>query len=157
MSTNGFIADLLDRSNKFYKTSLLQFKFNKKILGTKIRVERVIKSSKYRKVFGSVYTSENLDDDEIQVFDYVALLNLNDMKKLFQKNIDQLDFFDNEMILQKGDVISYRRNDQEYQFKISEVETFSEAEGVLYRYQIMGLMETQLDMYNNQETKEIEF
>lgn len=142
MSGNGFIRDVLDTSNKFYHISLKQFKFYKKILGTKVQVQRVISESKYRDVFGSLYTSENLDDCEIEKFDYIALINMNDMKKLFAKNIEQLEFYDNEDILHKGDVLSYKRKDQEYKFKVSEVETFSEAEGVLYKYTVIGIVET---------------
>ena len=78
MSGNGFIRDVLDTSNKFYHISLKQFKFYKKILGTKVQVQRVIAKSKYRDVFGSLYTSENLDDCEIEQFDYIALINMNE-------------------------------------------------------------------------------
>jgi hypothetical protein len=146
--SNGFVADLLDNSNKFHSVALNQFKLNKKLLGTKVSVERISPNSKYREVFGGLYTSENLDDSEIERFSYVILLNMNDMKNLLSKNVNSLEIFDNENILRLGDVLSYRRRDQEYQFKVSSVETFSEAENVLYKYTLLGLLETQLEGYS---------
>lgn len=138
----GFVDGVLDSANRFNSVALLQMKMSKKILGTKVIVKRVKKDSKYSKVFGSLYTSENLDDEQVDEFEYTVLINKNDMLKLYQRNIDQLEFSDNENFLQKGDVLCYRRNDIEFKFKITEVETFSDAGGILYKYTLSGIIET---------------
>jgi hypothetical protein len=57
------------------------------------------------------------------------------------KSIDQIEFYDNNNVLKSGDVVTFSRRDQEFKFKITRAETFSEAEGVLYRYIMMGMTE----------------
>jgi len=141
VDNKGFINQLLDNSNDFYAKAFQQFNFYKKLLGTRVIVTRVKNESDYRDVFGYIYSSTLLDDSDKEEFEYMILINLNDMKSLFQKNIDQIEFFDNEFVIKVGDVITYTRRDQEFKFKVSKVETFSEAEGVLYRYTMMGMTE----------------
>lgn len=143
-SNLGFNESLLDRSNLFYSVSLQQFKVQKAIQGIKVKVSRVKETSKYKKVLGSVYNSSAPDDDEVEEFDYTILIQVNEMKKLFQKNNNTMDFMDNDYVIHKGDVISYSRGNQKFEFKVTEVENFSDVKGVLYRYTIMGLKE-----YNN--------
>lgn len=142
MSKDGFVNRYLDNANKFYSTALKQFKFYKKIEGCKVIVSRISKDSKYKSVFGSIYSSTMVDDDEREEFPYVVVFNMNDMKKIFQKSIEQMDFYDNEDVLKLGDVITYARKGQEYKFKIVDVQSFSEAEGVLNRYTVTGMIET---------------
>lgn len=142
MSKEGFINQLLDNTNQFYSTSLKQFSFYKKMLGYKVIVSRIKESSKYKEVFGSIYSSTIKGDEEVTEFEYIVLFNMNDMKKIFQKSVEQLDFFDNESMLELGDVLTYSRRGQEYKFKVINIETFSEAEGVLNRYTLTGLVET---------------
>ena len=137
MSKDGFINRYLDNANKFYSTALKQF-----IEGCKVIVSRISKDSKYKSVFGSIYSSTMVDDDEREEFPYVVVFNMNDMKKIFQKSIEQMDFYDNEDVLKLGDVITYARKGQEYKFKIVDVQSFSEAEGVLNRYTVTGMIET---------------
>lgn len=140
----GFNEALLDRSNKFYSVSLQQFKVQKKLQGIKVNVSRVKDTSKYKKVLGSLYNSSAPDDEEVENFEYTVLIQVNEMKKLFHKNDSTLDFMDNDYVIHKGDTLSYSRGDQKFEFKVTEVENFSDVTGVLYRYTIMGLKE-----YNN--------
>jgi hypothetical protein len=142
MSSNGFINKYLDNANTFYHIALQQFKFYKKLEGTKVVVSRISNSSKYKEVFGTTYSSTLMNDNEKSEFEYVIIINMNDMKKLYQKNIDQLQFMDNQDTIKLGDVLTYTRKTQEYKFKVTDVQTFSEAEGVLYQYTIAGMTET---------------
>jgi hypothetical protein len=96
MANNGFINKYLDNANTFYHIALQQFKFYKKLEGTKVVVSRVSNSSKYKEVFGTTYSSTLMNDNEKSEFEYVIIINMNDMKKLYQKNIDQLQFMDNQ-------------------------------------------------------------
>jgi hypothetical protein len=142
MSDEGFINQLLDNTNSFYKLALSQWKIAKKLLGTKVTISRVKDSSKYQDVFGSIYTSTLLNDDDVTKFSYIILINMNDMKLIYSKNIDSFELFDNEDVLQVGDVISYSRKGQQYKFKVTKPESFSEAEGVLNKYTLLGIVET---------------
>lgn len=106
VDNKGFINQLLDNSNDFYAKAFQQFNFYKKLLGTRVIVTRVKNESDYRDVFGIIYSSTLLDDSDKEEFEYMILINLNDMNSLFQKNIDQIEFFDNEFVIEVGDVIT---------------------------------------------------
>jgi hypothetical protein len=141
MSNLGFIEQLLDNTNHFYKQALNQFDWYKKILGTKVQVTRVSKDSDYMSVYGSIANSTLPDDLESESFNYVVLISMNDMKRLYQKSTDPMQFYDNKDILKLGDILSFSRGKQTYKWKITEVMTFSETADVLHQYTITGLTE----------------
>lgn len=139
--SEGFIKSILDGTNQFYSTALKQFEWYKKILGTKVIVSRLKTADKYKDVFGSTATSTLVDDTDLDKFPYVVLINMNDMLRLYQKSTNQLQFQDNLDVIKIGDVLTFSRNGQEYKWKVINVETFSEAERVLYQYTIQGMQE----------------
>jgi hypothetical protein len=141
MSDLGFVNKYLDNTNLFYSIALKQFKVYKKLLGTKVVVTRILNDSKYKSVFGSTYHSTLRNDNEVKKFDATIIINMNDMKRIFQKTIDQLDFYDNERVMELGDIFIFSRKNQEYKFKVVNIESFSEASDVLWRYTATGLVE----------------
>jgi hypothetical protein len=145
MSSLGFVEQVLDNTNHIYQVGLKQFTWWKKVLGTDCLVSRVKQHDKYRNVYGSIANSILPDDNDSDKFPYVILINMNDMKKLFQKSTDQLQFYDNEDILKLGDILIFSRLHQEYKWKIVDILTFSETNNVLRQYTITGLAETNSD------------
>lgn len=141
MSDLGFIERLLDNTNHIYQTSLKQFDWHKKVQGTRVQVTRIKDNAKYKNVFGAIASSTLPDDQEAEKFEYVILISLNDMKKLFQKAVDQIQFYDNEDKLELGDIVGYTRGSQEYKFKVIDIMTFSETNNVLRQYTLGGLTE----------------
>lgn len=141
MSDLGFVNKYLDNANLFYSIALKQFKVYKKLLGTKVVVTRILNDSKYKTVFGATYHSTLKNDNEVKNFDATIIINMNDMKRIFQKTADQLDFYDNERVMELGDIFIFSRKNQEYKFKVVNIESFSEASDVLWRYTASGLVE----------------
>lgn len=141
MSKVGFVDIVLDNTNRIYKTAFKQFAWWKKVQGTKVIVSRIKQGTSYKNVFGSTVTSTLRDDDEVEKFHYVILISMSDMKRLYNKSSDPLQFYDNERKLEIGDLLTFSRKSQEYKWKVTEVQTFGEAEEVLYMYSITGLME----------------
>ena len=139
----GTLAEqLLDTTNSFYSATMALMDTQKKLQGITVEVERNTDRDKYKKVFGSVYTSNLVDDDSVEHFQYVVLIQVNDMKNAYMKNVGSVDFYDNADVIQKGDLLSYTRGGQRFQFKVVAVETFSDVGGVLYHYTLQGLWET---------------
>lgn len=139
----GTLAEqLLDTTNSFYSATMALMDTQKKLQGITVEVERNTDRDKYKKVFGSVYTSNLVDDDSVEHFQYVVLIQVNDMKNAYMKNVGSIDFYDNADVIQKGDLLSYTRGGQRFQFKVVAVETFSDVGGVLYHYTLQGLWET---------------
>jgi hypothetical protein len=139
MSQLGFIEQLLDNTNYLYGTMLKQFAWYKKVMGTKVTVTRIKERNKYKTVFGSVASSTIPDDSDAEKFQYTVLISLNDMLRLYQETSNSMTFYDNEDKLELGDILSFSRKDMQYKFKITEIQTFSEADNVLRQYTIAGL------------------
>lgn len=145
MSNLGFIESLLDNVNNIYSVGLNQLLWWKENLGTKCIVSRSTTRDKYRQVFGSIANSTLPDDVEADKFPYVFFINMNDMKKLYQKSTDQLQFYDNEDVLQLGDILIFSRLHQEYKWKVIDIQTFNETNLMLRQYTIAGLLEVNAD------------
>lgn len=141
MSDVGFVNIILDNTNHIHRIGLKQFSWWKKIQGTKCQVVRIKENTSYKNVFGSIANSTLPDDDDAEKFSYIILTSMNDMKKLFQKSIDPLQFYDNDSVLQLGDILVFSRLHQEYKWKVTEIQTFSETANVLNQYTITGLVE----------------
>lgn len=142
MSNGGFVNIILDNTDRIYRLSFNQFEWWKKVQGTKCQVTRIKENDSYKNVFGSIANSTLPDDEDSEKFPYIILISLNDMKKIFQKSIDQIQFYDNEDVLKLGDIISFSRLNQEYKWKVIDVQSFNETASVLHQYTISGLTET---------------
>lgn len=137
----GFLKPIIDMTDAFYQVGLNQFDWHKKIQGTECLVSRVKRSSDYRDVFGSVYTSTLQDDEDNEEFKYTILINLNNLSRLFQQSITQLDFYDNKDVLQLGDVIKFVANGYQYRYKITDIQIFGTKTNFLNQYTISGMAE----------------
>jgi len=139
----GFVNKFFDNCNKFYSIAFKQMAFSKKIMGTKVIVSRVAKNSKNRKVYGKMYNPlpdevvvENENEKEIEEFEYVILINLNDMKDVYLRMVDQIEILDNEDKIQQGDILTFVRGGMMFRLKVVKHYSFSEVGGVLNRYPI---------------------
>lgn len=148
-SSGGFVADLLDKANEFARISLQQISVSKKLLGTKVTVTRTSDDNKYKSVYGALYNSSLPGGSGKRTFDYVVLLNMNDMKKLYQMNTDTMEFYDNNNVLQMGDILTYVRSGREFKYKVTAVENWSDQEKILYKYTVTGLAETNISQNEN--------
>jgi hypothetical protein len=139
--SRGFVNQHLDNAKKFYSTGLKQFKFYKKLLGTKVVVSRG-NNSDWNYAFGSVFTDTSVNNENCIKFDYTVLINLNDMKDIYLKMVDPIDIYDNEDTLKKGDLLTFARGNQVYNFRVTKHETFSEAGNIINKYILGGIIET---------------
>lgn len=141
MSQLGFIDKYLDNANKFYRLAMNQFDFYLKIMGTDVVIIRVKDDSAHKNVFGTVYSSNLNNDEDLIKLKYRILINMNDMRRIFSQSADNFEVYDNRDVMKMGDIIEFSRRDKTYQFKITEVQAFSEASDVLWRYTLVGQQE----------------
>jgi len=141
MNIDGFMHPMIDMTLNFYKIGMKQMSWMKKIQGTKVIVTRLTQDSKYKRVHGSTVSSTLALDKDVQEFDYVIIINFNDMMKIFQKSINQFDFYDNENTLQLGDLVRFTDNGQLFRFKVIDIQSFSNKDTILNRYTLSGLAE----------------
>lgn len=140
--SEGFAAKYLDKANEFERVILKQIDFYKKLQGTKVIVTRYSDDNKYKSVYGSLFSSSLVGEQGQKSFEYVVLINMHDMKKLYQRTIDSIEFYDNKDIIQQGDVLTYARGGNQYQFKVTSVDTWSDDYLVLNKYTLSGLRES---------------
>lgn len=135
----------LDLSNKFYQAALKNIKAQLEILGTRFVVLRPKENSKWKNVFGGSYSSDSTLENDYEEFTTNLIVNLNDMKDVWNRNRDSIEAFTNDGSLEVGDELQYTRNKRTYRFKISLKQGYSETGDTLYSYTLMSIIET-LDM-----------
>jgi hypothetical protein len=141
----NMVLKSLDLSNKFYQAALSNIKAQLEILGTKFVVLRPKENSKWKNVFGGSYSSDSTLENDYDEFTTNLIVNLNDMKDVWNRNRDSIEAFTNDGSLEVGDELQYTRNKRTYRFKISLKQGYSETGDTLYSYTLMSIIET-LDM-----------
>lgn len=134
MDVNGFVGPITTGSEEFYRKSLKQFAWQKKLQGTKVVVQRIKKDSKYNDVLGINYSNNLQNSTEVETFNYVVVINAERMVKVYNENSETIDFMDDQNVLQLGDVLVFTRNSREFRFKITDMQTFTQVGGYLNQY-----------------------
>ena len=135
----------LDRTNKFYQAGLKNIKAQLALTGTQFVVLRPKENSKWKNVFGGTYSSDSTLENDYDQFTTTLLVNLNDMRDVWNRNRDSIEAVTNDESLEVGDELQYTRDKRTFRFKISLKQGYSETGNVLYSYTLMSIIET-LDM-----------
>lgn len=134
-----------DRAQKLYQIGLKNIKLQLKLNGTQFVVMRPKENSKWKNVFGGSYSSESTLENDYDQFTTILIVNMNDMRDVWNRNRDTLEAWTNDGSLQVGDELQYTRDGRTYRFKISLKQGFSETANSLFSYTLMSIIET-LDM-----------
>ena len=134
-----------DRAQKLYQIGLKNIKLQLKLNGTQFVVMRPKENSKWKNVFGGSYSSESTLENDYDQFTTTLIMNMNDMRDVWNRNRDTLEAWTNDGSLQVGDELQYTRDGRTYRFKISLKQGFSETANSLFSYTLMSIIET-LDM-----------
>ncbi|MBR2246474.1 MAG: hypothetical protein IJ880_05550 [Bacilli bacterium] len=134
-----------DRAQKLYQIGLKNIKLQLKLNGTQFVVMRPKENSKWKNVFGGSYSSESTLENDYDQFTTTLIVNMNDMRDVWNRNRDTLEAWTNDGSLQVGDELQYTRDGRTYRFKISLKQGFSETANSLFSYTLMSIIET-LDM-----------
>ena len=134
-----------DRAQKLYQIGLKNIKLQLKLNGTQFVVMRPKENSKWKNVFGGSYSSESTLENDYDQFTTTLIVNMNDMRDVWNRNRDTLEAWTYDGSLQVGDELPYTRDGRTYRFKISLKQGFSETANSLFSYTLMSIIET-LDM-----------
>ena len=134
-----------DRAQKLYQIGLKNIKLQLKLNGTQFVVMRPKENSKWKNVFGGSYSSESTLENDYDQFTTTLIVNMNDMRDVWNRNRDTLEAWTNDGSLQVGDELQYTRDGRTYRFKISLKQGFSETANSLFSYTLMSIIGT-LDM-----------
>lgn len=135
-------SKLLDKANSLYKIGLKGIKLQLDMLGTDFVVLRPKDNSKWKNVFGGAYSSDNTLENDYDQFTTKLIVNMNDMKDVWNRNQSQLQAYTNDGTLEVGDEIQYTRENRTYRFKIMSKQAFSEVADVWFTYILSSIVET---------------
>jgi hypothetical protein len=135
-------SKLLDTANKLYKVGLKNIKLQVDMLGTDFVVLRPKDNSKWKNVFGGAYSSDNTLENDYEQFNVKLIVNMSDMKDVWNRNQSQLQAFTNDGSLEVGDELQYTREKRTYRFKVISKQAFSEVADVWFTYILSSIVET---------------
>lgn len=142
MAAEEMSARYLDKANKFYSIGMNNIKFQLKFLGTTVSVSRPKDTSKWKNVFGGSYSSDPASEVDYSHFNTKLLMNLNDLRDVWQRNQNTIEVYSEKGDLELGDEIQYTREGLTYRFKVSQKVSFSEASKSLWVYTLSSIIET---------------
>lgn len=132
----------LEKANKLYSIGLKNIKLQMKLLGTEFVVLRPKDNSKWKNVFGGSYSSESTLENDYEQFTTTLIVNMNEMRDVWNRNRDILESYTPDGSLQVGDELQYTRDKRTYRFKISMKQAYSEAAESLFAYTLSSIIET---------------
>jgi hypothetical protein len=131
----------LEKANKFYSIGMKNIKVQMKLMGTEFVVLRP-KNDKWRNVFGGSYSSDTTLENDYEQFTTTLIINMNDMRDVWNRNRDTIESYTPDDSLQVGDELQYTRDKRTYRFKISMKQAYSEAAETLFAYTLSSIIET---------------
>ena len=132
----------LEKANKLYSIGIKNIKLQMKLLGTDFVVLRPKDNSKWKNVFGGSYSSESTLENDYEQFTTTLIVNMNEMRDVWNRNRDVLESYTPDGSLQVGDELQYTRDKRTYRFKISMKQAYSEAAESLFAYTLSSIIET---------------
>lgn len=135
----------LEKANKLYAIGVKAIKLQMKLLGTDFVVLRPKDNSKWKNVFGGSYSSDSTLENDYEQFTTRLIINLNDMRDVWNRNRDTIESYTPDGSLNVGDELQYTRDKRTFRFKIIQKQGYSEAAEVLYTYTLSSIIETLTD------------
>lgn len=142
MSEENMTSKSLDKANKIYSIGMKAIKLQMKLLGTDFVVLRPKDNSKWKNVFGGSYSADSTLENDYEQFTTRLIINLNDMKDVWNRNRDMVQSFTPDGSLKVGDELQFTRDKRTYRFKVVMKQSFSESADILYTYTLSSIVET---------------
>ena len=141
-NSENMASKLLDTANKLYEIGMKNIALQMKLIGTDFVVLRPKDNSKWKNVFGGSYSSDSTLENDYTQFTTRLIVNMNEMRDVWNRNRDTLESYSPDGSLRVGDEVQYTRNKRTYRFKISMKQGYSEAAETLYIYTLSSIIET---------------
>lgn len=142
MSEESMVSKNLEKANKFYSIGAKAIKVQLALRGTDFVVLRPKDNSKWKNVFGGSYSSDSTLENDYEQFTTKLIIDLNDMRDVWNRNRDMIQTITDDDTLQVGDELQYTRDKITYRFKIVQKMSFSEAAKIVYQYTLSSIVET---------------
>lgn len=142
MSVAGFSTDYYDAILQLHEEACEDMEVLKELLGTEVQIERVKEGSEYKAVFGSLYTSELIEDDDLEIINHVLIFPAEQLVREFNKSKDTIEILDNSKVIKQGDVVKFKYGEETYSYKVEKVESYSKKFKIIDQITLIPLIET---------------
>lgn len=136
------VASQLDKANKLLAIGMKAIKLQMSLIGTSFVVQRPKENSKWHSVFGGTYSSNSTLENDYEEFSTKLIVNLNEMKDVWNRNRDTIDSVTDDGKLEVGDELQYTRDGRTYRFKVVLKQSYSETSVGIFQYTLMSIIET---------------
>ncbi len=142
MSTESMGSKLVEKATKLYSIGAKAIKIQMALGGTDFVVLRPKDNNKYKNVFGGSFSSDSTLENDYDQFTTRLIVNLNEMRDVWNRNRDSVEATTNDGSLEVGDELQYTKDNRTFRFKIVLKQGYSETADVIYQYTLMSIIET---------------
>lgn len=142
---SNYIDKLKHINDQSIKAQLAVIKYQVKILGTDVVIERYDQESEHRAAFGSMFQTDDFTRVKKDFTTSRYVINRNYLTDHYSKQSQPLQVYHWEPELQVGDVISFRQSNIEYKLKVERKYSYGLAPHILYKYDLIGIPESTED------------
>lgn len=137
----NYLDKLKSLDDKAVKALISVLNTQIRILGTEVIIERFDSEAEHRKAFGKMFQTDDIHKAPREYKADRVIINKNSMVDHHSKQNSPIVIYHTKNILKTGDVVSFRQNDIRYRFKVIHRETYGLYPSVVFKFDLVGLVE----------------
>lgn len=138
----NYLDKLKSLDDKAIKAQLSVIKYQTRVLGTDVVIERYDQEDEHRAAFGSMFQSDDFTRSKREFKTSRYVINRNYLTEHYSKQSQPVQIYHWEPELEIGDVISFRQSNIEYKLKVERKYSYGLAPHILYKYDVIGIPES---------------
>jgi hypothetical protein len=138
---NDYLDKLKKIDDKSVKALLKVLKFQIKIMGTNVVIEKYDTEGEHRQAFGALFQSDDFTKVKKNTKTSRYIINRNYLSDHYMKQSQPLMVYHYENDMGIGDTLSFKQSGVTYRFKVEMKSSYGLAPHVLYKYDLVGMPE----------------
>lgn len=140
---DDYVSLMHELAVSYTKEMLSNFDYYLTILGTTVKVSRVV-ASEFKKAMGPAYIFDGTETDEDEApisFEERIVINRSQLVSNYKTTTQDLDAYINKNVFMIGDQLEFTSFNTNYKYKIVEIEQFDPYTENLYKLTLAGFEE----------------
>lgn len=138
---NDYLDKLKKIDDKSIKALLKVLKFQIKILGTNVVIEKYDKEGEHRQAFGALFQTDDFTKVKKSTKPSRYVINRNYLSDYYMKQSQPLMVYHYDNDMEVGDTLSFKQDNVTYRFKVENKFSYGLSPHVLYKYDLIGIPE----------------
>lgn len=140
-----YLNKLKNLDDRSIRSMLSIIKYQIKILGTDVGIEKYDQGDANRAAFGSAFQTDDFIKTKKSFTTSRYVINRNYLSEHYTKQAQPLIVYHYLPELSVGDVISFRQDNIIYKFKVERKYSYGLSPHVIYKYDLIGIPESTVD------------